>query len=92
MTTQLELQLDEGPKILDFLTSGNVLGEIGVLTNKRRTATVKSETAVLVGLPSHYPTSNLESVLVDYDDDDVDDRNNDAALACVCVCVVVVSG
>lgn len=91
MTTQLELQLDEGSKILDFLTSGNVLGEIGVLTNKRRTATVKSETAVLVGLPSHYPTSNLESVLVD-DDDDIDDPNNDAALAYVCVCVVVVSG
>ena len=41
-----------GPKhvtrVLDFLTAGNVLGELGVLTGKPRSATVKCETGVQV--------------------------------------------
>nr|KAG5699435.1 hypothetical protein BaRGS_016281 [Batillaria attramentaria] len=35
-------------RILDFLTSGNVLGEMGVLTGNPRSASVKCETAVQV--------------------------------------------
>ncbi|XP_076472058.1 sperm-specific sodium:proton exchanger-like [Babylonia areolata] len=33
-------------RVLDFLTAGNVLGELGVLTGNRRSATVKCETGV----------------------------------------------
>ena len=34
--------------LIDFLTSGNILGEMGLLTKKPRSATVSCETAVQV--------------------------------------------
>lgn len=34
--------------LIDFLTSGNIIGEMGLLTKKPRSATVSCETAVQV--------------------------------------------
>ena len=34
--------------ILDFMTSGNIIGEMGLLTSKPRSATVVCETSVQV--------------------------------------------
>lgn len=36
--------------LIDFLTSGNILGEMGLLTKKPRSATVSCETAVQVNI------------------------------------------
>jgi CRP-like cAMP-binding protein len=35
--------------VLDFMTSGNIIGEMGLLTHKHRSATVICETSVQVG-------------------------------------------
>jgi hypothetical protein len=43
-----EKQGDRACNLIDFLTRGNIIGEMGILTKKPRTASVTCETAVQV--------------------------------------------